>query len=350
MKKFIVYIFFIVYLPVLNAQQLIYPSLVKWYTLEEAVKLAESNPRPIMLDVYTDWCSWCKFMMTTTFANKALSDYINTNFYAAKFNAESFDTVTYRGKKYFNRRIGSRPSHDLAAILLDGRLGYPSLVFFDREGTRSVIPGYKEAKDLEPILIYFAENINKNATLNDFYIDFMYSFPGAYHADHTIFKIDPKLKPDTLGKVTWTAADQLEKSLKKNQRPVILFFYTDWSIASKVMERSTLRNSELANKINNTYYLVKINAASNDTTTLLGKKYYGTGENQPNQLAYTYLNNNFQMPALVFLDEKMTLTGMINGYWHKRNMTNLLDFFYTNSHKKMSFQEYLNKSKTVDLK
>lgn len=341
MMKYIFILLFSVNVFILNAQRTIYPSLVKWYTLEEAVKLAESNPRPIMLDVYTDWCSWCKFMMTTTFANKALAEYINNNFYAAKFNAESFDSVVFQGKKYFNRRIGNRPSHDLAAILLDGKLSYPSLVFFDREGNRSVIPGYKEAKDLEPILIYFAENINKNASLNDFYIDFMYSFPKAYNEDHSIFKIDQKLKPDTLGNINWIEPGQLERNFRKNPKPVILFFYTGWSIGSKVMEKTTFRNREIANKINSTNYFVKIDAASNDTIHFMGKMYHGTGENLPNQMAYAFLNNNFMMPAIVFLDEKMNISGMINGYWHKSYFMPLFEYFHSNSHKKMTFQEYM---------
>jgi len=325
---------------VLISQEIVAPSLVKWYTLEEAIKLAEKNPRPIMVDVYTDWCSWCKFMMKTTFANKGIADYINNNYYAARFNAETFDTITYNGQKYFNRKIGNRPSHDLASLLLDGQLSYPSLVFFDYEKNKMVIPGYKESKDIEPILVYFAENISKTASLDDYYINFMFSFPKAFTADHSIFKVDQKLKPDTTGKINWVEPATLTNLQKRNPKQTILFFYTDWNISSKVFERSTLRDQNLTTKINSTFHAIKINAASNDTIQFLGKTYTGTGQGQPNQISYAFLNNNFQMPALVILDEKNNFKGMINGFWTNKTLSVLLDYFNSDSNKKMTFEEY----------
>jgi thioredoxin-related protein len=341
MKTFITALLISLYVSSIQAQTSIPPSLVKWYSLQEALKLSETNPRPILLDVYTDWCSWCKFMMRTTYANKAIADYINANFYPAKFNAESFDTITFKGQKYGNRRIGSRPSHDLASILLDGKLSYPSVVFFDREGNKTVIPGYKEAKDFEPILVYFAENVNRTASLDDFYLNFMYSFPSAYTADHSIFKIDAKLKPDTLGKIIWTNPAELDKLQKKKPRQVILFFYTGWSNGSTVMEKTVLRDRQVVDKINSMFYISKIDAASNDTIQFLGKKFAGTGENMPNQLTYSILNNNFHMPATVFFDEKNNIKGMINGFWAKKQFLPLLDFFYSNANQKMRFEDFI---------
>ena len=55
---------------------------IKWHTLNEAFELAKKQPRPIILDVYTDWCSWCKYMMKTTFSNLGIvnySVYLNEN-------------------------------------------------------------------------------------------------------------------------------------------------------------------------------------------------------------------------------------------------------------------------------
>jgi uncharacterized protein YyaL (SSP411 family) len=54
---------------------------VKWYTLEQAIALNKKEPRKIMIDVYTDWCGWCKKMDITTFNNNVIADYLNSKYY-----------------------------------------------------------------------------------------------------------------------------------------------------------------------------------------------------------------------------------------------------------------------------
>ena len=31
---------------------------IAWLTIEEAIEKAKKEPRPILMDVYTDWCGW----------------------------------------------------------------------------------------------------------------------------------------------------------------------------------------------------------------------------------------------------------------------------------------------------
>jgi thioredoxin-related protein len=63
-------------------------------------------------------------------------------------------------------------------------------------------------------------------------------------------------------------------------------------------------------------------------------------------MAFAFLNNNFQMPAMAIFDEKNNLIGVINGYWSKNQLIPLIDYFYDNSYKKISFQEYLKNYKS----
>ncbi len=342
MKKFFLILLVLKFFNLdLKAQEVIPPSGIKWYSINEAFELSKKEARPILIDVYTDWCSWCKFMMKTTFANSGISNYINTYFYAVRFNAETLDTIVFKGTKYFNRRIGRQPVHDLASILLDGKFSYPSLVYFDREGNKTVIPGFKEAKDIEPILVYYAENVNKTASVDEFILNYMYSFPVAFTSDHSIFKIDNSLKPDTLGLVKWIEPSKLSVLQKKNAKPTLMFFYTDWCISCKVMEKTTFANRELANKINEKYYPVKINAASQDTLIFLGKTYYPGGQNLPHQITQSILMGNFFMPALVVFDEKNIQISNLNGYLVKNQLIPLTDYFYDKSYQKLTFQDYM---------
>ena len=70
-------------------------SLVKWLTIAEAMEKNKVQPKPIIMDFYTDWCGWCKHMMKTTYADPNLASYINAYFYPVKFDPEGKDTVEY---------------------------------------------------------------------------------------------------------------------------------------------------------------------------------------------------------------------------------------------------------------
>jgi thioredoxin-related protein len=142
---------------------------VKWYTIEEAFVLTKKEPRKIIIDVYTDWCSWCKVMDNKTFSNQIIADYLNKNFYPVKFNAEQKADVSVYGKTYKFVASGTRGYHELAAELLNGQLGYPSIVFLD-EQTKMIQPvqGYIQAKQFDEIVKFIGGDFYKNKKWEDF--------------------------------------------------------------------------------------------------------------------------------------------------------------------------------------
>lgn len=137
----------------MNAQE-----KIRWYTLSEAIELNSKDPRKFMVDVYTDWCGWCKRMDATTFSDDAIAQYVNNHFYAVKFNAEMKDSLTLGERTYHFVDNGRRGYHEVAAILTKGRLSYPTIVYLDEEIRHiSVEPGYKTATQLLEKLIYYKE-------------------------------------------------------------------------------------------------------------------------------------------------------------------------------------------------
>jgi thioredoxin-related protein len=119
---------------------------IKWYTWEEAIQLSDKKPKKIFIDLYTDWCGWCKKMDKTTFTDPAVVKYMNENFYAVKFNAEQKEEVKFRDYTFKYIASGVRGVHELAYSLLDGQLSYPSYVYLDEQKNRITIsPGYKTA-------------------------------------------------------------------------------------------------------------------------------------------------------------------------------------------------------------
>ncbi|MBT8190138.1 MAG: DUF255 domain-containing protein [Bacteroidia bacterium] len=135
-------------------------SKVNWLTWEQAVEKNMKEKRKIVVDVYTDWCGWCKKMDKYTFQTEFIADYINEHYYAVKFNAEQKEEINFNGKVYkYVSSFGRRGYHELASEILNGRMSYPTVVFLDEnQNVIQPIPGYQDAQTFEMIMTYFAEN------------------------------------------------------------------------------------------------------------------------------------------------------------------------------------------------
>lgn len=150
MKTIILVLFLIFGTLAIQAQE------IKWMTLDEALGKQRKNPKPIFMDVYTDWCGPCKMLDQNTFQDKAISDYLTANYYAVKFNAEGNSSITYRGVTYTNpgfdsNRKGRNSAHDFTKFLKVA--GYPSMYIIDKKGeVQEPIVGYRTPDELLPIL------------------------------------------------------------------------------------------------------------------------------------------------------------------------------------------------------
>jgi thioredoxin-related protein len=147
---------------------------IHWYSFEEAYKLNKKKPKKIFIDVFTDWCGWCKKMDADTFTNPIISGYMSKHFYCVKLNAERKDTVIIDGVKFTNPNpSGKRSTHQLAIELLKGNMSYPSYVFLNEKSQwLTVISGYQVSKEFEPILHYFAEDAYQKTPWEDFKASF----------------------------------------------------------------------------------------------------------------------------------------------------------------------------------
>ncbi len=133
---------------------------INWISIEEAWARNSVTPKKIFIDVYTNWCGWCKRMDETTFRDPKIVDYINRQYYAVKMNAESKDPVTLSGQRYVNPNPeGRRSPHELAALLLQGQMSYPSYVFLNEKAEKlKVVKGYLQTGAMEPWLHFFGSD------------------------------------------------------------------------------------------------------------------------------------------------------------------------------------------------
>jgi thioredoxin-related protein len=136
---------------------------VKWITFEEAVKKSQKEKRPIFVDVYTDWCGWCKVMDKNTFNDPRVAKLLNENFYAVKFDAEQKEDVVFNGTTFKFVPSGAKGYHQLAAALLNNQLSYPTVVFLN-ENFEMIQPlaGYRKAPEFHKIAQFIGEGHYKS--------------------------------------------------------------------------------------------------------------------------------------------------------------------------------------------
>jgi len=122
---------------------------LKWITMEEASKLKNKEGKKFLVDVYTDWCGWCKVMDKKTFTDPAVQEFLNNNFHLVKFNAEQHDPINYRGETYEWAPLGKNGINKLAFEIIGTSLSYPTLVYLD-ENLEKIkhIAGYKKPNEL----------------------------------------------------------------------------------------------------------------------------------------------------------------------------------------------------------
>lgn len=96
-------------------------DLIEWsYDFEQAQIQAQDQAKPMLLDFYTDWCSWCKKMDKDIYGNKKVADF-SDNFICVKIDAEKNSQLTSKFKVR----------------------GFPTTVFLNPDTTvKEIVPGY----------------------------------------------------------------------------------------------------------------------------------------------------------------------------------------------------------------
>ena len=126
-----------------------------------------SDPKPIIIDLYTDWCGWCKRMEKDTYGNDSVATYINKNFHAVKYNAESREPITINGRQFnYNKDY---KVNEVAIALTAGNLAYPQTIFLDRLTNKPApLARYKTVQEMEGPLKFFGEKAYEKMTYHDY--------------------------------------------------------------------------------------------------------------------------------------------------------------------------------------
>ena len=134
-------------------------SKLQWFSFEKGMAEAKKTNKKLLVDVYTDWCGWCKRMDAETYANSVVSGYLGEKYVVVKLNAESSDKQSYKGRQYTEQQLAGE----------FGVTGYPTTLFFTADGKPITgLPGYADADNFKTILSYIAEDHYTKTKFEDY--------------------------------------------------------------------------------------------------------------------------------------------------------------------------------------
>ena len=120
---------------------------VRWYDFTTGYSLAKEQDKILLVDVYTDWCGWCKKMDRDTYTDSAVIHTASSDYICVKLNPEEDTTYTMEGQEYSALEIKNYLSNNR-------RDGYPSTYFLKTSNAKKVLTlsGYLGPKEFDKIL------------------------------------------------------------------------------------------------------------------------------------------------------------------------------------------------------
>lgn len=128
----------------------------------------------------------------------------------------------------------------------------------------------------------------------------------------------------------WTSFENLNDSLRKQRRPLLVFIHTDWCQYCKMMEAKTFTDPQVVSALNEQFYCLDLNAEQKHTLTFLNKKYKfkPSGVNTGvHELAEVLGNEKGKLtyPTTVFFDQNLQLQSRFIGVLEAKRLEGIFE-------------------------
>jgi thioredoxin-related protein len=161
-------------------------SEVTWHRFDDAIVAAKASGKHIMVDVYTDWCGWCKKLDKETYTDAAVLKVLSESYVSAKIKGDD---------AHRRLKVRSQPTQDEGRTLLQilptdspqisekdftrNQLrvtGFPTILFFAADGRMiTKLSGFQKADAFANILNFIKDDLYEVMT----YQDYLKSLEGA---------------------------------------------------------------------------------------------------------------------------------------------------------------------------
>lgn len=140
---------------------------------------------------------------------------------------------------------------------------------------------------------------------------------------------------DTTGGLTWHRYDKALPLAKKQNRFVLIDFYTDWCGWCDVMDEKTYADPSVKALLEKSFILVKVNAESRRFVKLRGQNVTEV------RLASIYRVKSY--PTTWFLQPDGKAIAPVNGYVTPEKFERILRYISEGVYHKMGFEQYMNR-------
>ncbi|KAA3659584.1 MAG: DUF255 domain-containing protein [Calditrichaeota bacterium] len=138
--------------------------------------------------------------------------------------------------------------------------------------------------------------------------------------------------------VDWVSFEEAITRAAKENKHIVVDFYTDWCKWCKVMDEQTYKNSEVVTYGNEKFLFAKINAESNTMVSYRGQQF------TCRQLTAALGIRGY--PATVFMNEKGEFITKISGFIQPDQFMPILEFLDGKYYDKMSFDDFMKTRKS----
>ncbi len=308
-------------------------SAIRWMSFKEVEKQSKVYKKPIVISIHTSWCGWCKKMEHSTYKDPQIVDYLNTYFYPISLDAETKETITFRGQTFTNPNPNSkRSTNSIVNEIMGNQPSYPTTVFMTPDLEKSVVvPNFLTAKDMASFLVYYKEEIYKSETITNFRTDF----------DNTFTDTKKKYINSEVDFISLQEALDKNKEDSTHAKKIFIHFTETNCISCNVMDSVTYTNPFVTRYLNNNFHNVRFDINETDTINYNGQLILPSEEYLFNNFAVSILKGRMKIPAVAFFNENNKLIMPIQQYLNQREFEGAIHYIGEEQYKQQTSAEFL---------
>jgi len=135
------------------------PLNLNWLSYDEGLLKAEKENKYILIDFYTDSCSWCKKLDKEVYSNEEVKKILLDKFITIRVDANSQNKVEENGQEIAEGKLAT----------VYQVTGYPTTWFLESNHSRvAPLPGYVTTEQFIPVLNYIGEGWYKSISFKEY--------------------------------------------------------------------------------------------------------------------------------------------------------------------------------------